>query len=74
MQNAGVASGSPAESAGLAAGDMITSVDGHSVSSPDDISSAMNSHRPGDKVEVQWTDSSGRQHKATIGLVEGPPA
>ena len=74
VQIAGVASGSPAESAGLAAGDTITSVDGHSVSSPDDISSAMNSHRPGDKVEVQWTDSSGQQHTATIGLVEGPPA
>jgi S1-C subfamily serine protease len=60
--------GSHADSSWFSAMEVVT------VSSPDDISSAMNSHHPGNKVNVQWTDSSGQQHTPTIGLVEGPPA
>ena len=74
VQISGVASGSPADSAGLAAGDTITNVDGHSVNSPDDISAPLNNDKPGDKVKVQWVDDSGRSHSATLTLVAGPPA
>jgi S1-C subfamily serine protease len=74
VQISGVASGGPAESAGLAAGDTITAIDGQSVNATADITSAMNAHRPGDHVSLEWTDSSGTQHTATVTLVAGPPA
>jgi S1-C subfamily serine protease len=74
VQISGVASGGPAASAGLVAGDTITSVDGHAVGSTDDISAALEPHRPGDRVSVTWTDSNGQQHQATVALTAGPPA
>jgi S1-C subfamily serine protease len=74
VQIAGVASGSPAESAGLQAGDTITALNGQSVGSADDLSAAMSSLHPGDSVKVTWVDSSGQQHTATVTLEAGPPA
>jgi S1-C subfamily serine protease len=69
---AGVVAGGPAAAAGLAAGDIITSVDGQTVTSPDALSAATGSHHPGDKVTVRWTDTSGAQHRATVVLATGP--
>ena len=69
----GVESGSPADNAGLAAGDTIVSLDGGPVNSIADLSSAMASHHPGDKVSLGWIDSSGQQNTATVQLVAGPP-
>jgi S1-C subfamily serine protease len=74
VQIAGVASGGPAEAAGLVAGDTITAIDGHSLSSTDDISSVLDGHQPGDHVSVTWTDGNGQQHTATATLAAGPPA
>lgn len=69
----GVESGSPAANAGLTAGDTIVSIDGRSVSSISDLSTALASRHPGDKVSVGWVDSSGQQNTATIQLIAGPP-
>jgi S1-C subfamily serine protease len=74
VQIVGVQPGSPAESAGLTAGDTITALDGRAVGSPDDISAVTNAHRPNDQVDVQWVDASGQTHDASVTLVEGPPA
>jgi S1-C subfamily serine protease len=65
---------SPAANAGLATGDTITSIDGHSVNSVNDIIAALDSHHPGDSVTVSWTDTSGQQHQASVKLIAGPPA
>jgi len=70
----GVASGSPAASAGLTAGDTIVSIDGNSVATSSDITSALAGHHPGDHVKVGWVDSSGNQQSANVALVAGPPA
>jgi S1-C subfamily serine protease len=70
----GVQSGSPAESAGLAAGDVITSLGGTSVTSAATLGTAMQAHHPGDRVAVAWLDTSGNQHSATVTLIVGPPA
>jgi S1-C subfamily serine protease len=70
----GVQSGSGAENAGLAAGDVITSVGGHTVSSASDVRSALNGYHPGDKVSVSWTDQSGQSQSATVVLGSGPAA
>jgi S1-C subfamily serine protease len=70
----GVLSGQPAARAGLAAGDVITSIDGRSVGSPDEIGSLMFAHHPGDTVKVTWTDTTGQTRTASIQLASGPPA
>jgi S1-C subfamily serine protease len=68
----GTVSGSPAEAAGIEAGDVITSVNGKTVNAPDDLTSALRGHHPGDKVTIGWTDQSGQSHTATITLTTGP--
>ena len=70
----GTLSGSPAATAGLAEGDVITSVAGQSVTTATQISSILASDHPGDKVSVTWTDTSGTSHTATITLATGPAA
>ena len=69
---AGVVASSPAQKAGLADGDVITAVNGTTVSSADDLTTVMMGHHPGDKVQVTWTDSAGQQHTATVTLATGP--
>ena len=72
-QVAGVASGSGADRAGVTTGDTITSLDGKQITSAEDLTSSMGSRKPGEKVELGWTDASGRTHTATVTLTEGPP-
>ncbi len=71
---AGVVSGSAADQAGLTAGDVITSVAGHTVSSPSGISSVLQQYHPGQKITIGWTDQSGQSHTATVTLTTGPAA
>jgi S1-C subfamily serine protease len=61
-----------ADQAGIAAGDVITSLGGKTVDSPDTLSSLLEQHHPGDKVSVTWLDQTGQQHTATIELATGP--
>jgi S1-C subfamily serine protease len=68
----GVASGTPASTAGLAQGDTITAISGQTVDSASALTTLMRSHRPGDKVAVSWTDQAGASHTATVTLVTGP--
>jgi S1-C subfamily serine protease len=69
-----VQSGTGAESAGIAAGDTITGIDGSTVGSAQDLTHAMVKYSPGDKVSVDWVDSSGQSHTATVELGSGTPA
>jgi len=48
-----VAAGSPAESAGLKAGDVITSVRGHAVSNPSDVTRELRDAEAGASVEIR---------------------
>jgi S1-C subfamily serine protease len=68
----GVVSGSAAAGAGLTAGDQITSVAGHTVTSSTEIQSVLGNYRPGDKISISWTDQSGQSHTATVTLSAGP--
>jgi S1-C subfamily serine protease len=45
-----VVSGTPAHSAGIQPGDVITSLDGNPINSWDDLTIALRSHQPGDRV------------------------
>jgi S1-C subfamily serine protease len=70
---AGVITGSPAQGAGLGAGDVITSVDGHTVASADTLTELLGSDHPGDKVTIGWMTSLGQTQTATVQLTSGPP-
>jgi S1-C subfamily serine protease len=64
----GVQPGTPAESAGLAAGDVIVTFGGKSITSPSTLSSAVKSGKPGDRVQVAWLDQGGQRHSASVQL------
>jgi S1-C subfamily serine protease len=71
---AGTVSGSPAAKAGLVQGDVITAIDGQSVSTAEDIPHALVKHHPGDSISITWLDQSGQSHTATVTLATGPAA
>ena len=68
----GVASGSPAEAAGLSQGDVIVSVGGQTVDSAQALTTRVKAHRPGDRIALAWTDAGGQTHRATVVLGTGP--
>lgn len=70
----GVVSGGPAESAGLAAGDTITAVNGTTIDSAQALTGALAALHPGDSATIAWTDASGSPHTAQATLAQGPVA
>jgi S1-C subfamily serine protease len=70
---ASVVTNGPAQEAGLAEGDVITSLGGKTINTANDLTSAMSTYHPGDKVTIGWTDGSGQTHTATAQLSSGPP-
>jgi S1-C subfamily serine protease len=71
---AGTVEGSGAASAGLAAGDTITSVDDTAVTSSDQLTEIISGHDVGDRVSVGYTTSDGTATTATVTLTAGPAA
>ncbi|MBS2963598.1 trypsin-like peptidase domain-containing protein [Actinocrinis puniceicyclus] len=69
---AGVLPGEPAQAAGLAEGDVITSLDAAPVDSPTTLIALIDRDRPGQSVEIGWTDGTGRSRTATVTLAVGP--
>ncbi len=68
----GVSPNTPAQSAGIAAGDTITSMDGKPITAASDLTQVIGTHHPGDSVKVTWIDHSGKSHTATVRLATGP--
>jgi S1-C subfamily serine protease len=63
----GVRAGSPAEQAGLRAGDVLVRFGGVQVGTLDDLTFALRSHRAGDDVEVRFVrDGEERHGRATL--------
>ena len=73
-QIAGVINGGTAAKAGLADGDVITSLGGHAVDSATTLSTLMAGYHPGTRVELGWTDGNGQSHTANVVLGSGPAA
>jgi S1-C subfamily serine protease len=71
---AGVLAGSAAQNAGITAGDVITSVGGRTVTSPESLQSAMEQYHPGDRVTIGWTNQAGQAQSATVTVGTGPAA
>lgn len=70
---AGVVSGGPAADAGLVPGVVITEVDGHQVTSADDLTDVMLGEQPGSTVTVLYVDNQGQQQSTQVRLASGPP-
>jgi S1-C subfamily serine protease len=68
-----VTPGSPAQRAGIRAGDTITGIDGHPVTTSDSLGTLVKAHAAGDQVRITWTGSDGSQHSASVTLIAGPP-
>ena len=69
----GTICGSPAASAGLTGGAVITAVNGQAVGSPDDLASVMTRFHPGDSISVTWVSPSGQHATSSLHLTAGPP-
>jgi putative serine protease PepD len=63
--------GGPAEQAGLAPGDVITSIDGRDVEGPEELIVAIRSRRPGETVELTYV-RNGQEATATVELGAAP--
>jgi aminopeptidase YwaD len=57
----GVRPGSPAERAGVAAGDVLLRVGATKVMNLQDLAFALRAHRPGDRVEIEWARGAERR-------------
>ena len=69
----GTICGSPAASAGMTGGAVITAVNGRAVGSPDDLTRNLARFRPGDIISVSWVSPSGLRTTSSLRLTAGPP-
>ena len=69
----GTICGSPAATAGMTAGSVITSVNGQAIGAPQTVHNALSKFRPGDTVSLTWVTPSGQHKTANMTLTEGPP-
>jgi serine protease Do len=68
-----VAAGSPADEAGIQAGDVITGFEGEEITSADDLIQAIQSHEIGQSVKITfWRGDS--QNTTLVTLAESPPS
>lgn len=67
-----VATGSPAEKAGLKVGEQITAVDGTALSAQNSLSTLIASHKPGDTVKLSVTGTGGTSRDVTVTLGDNP--
>jgi S1-C subfamily serine protease len=68
-----VVSGNAADDAGLVVGDVITSLNGTTISSSADVRQAVLTLAPGQAVPIGWTDTTGTAETGTITPTSGPP-
>ena len=68
----GVLCGTAAATAGLFAGDVITSIGGQAVTSPGSLTAIVNRYRPGSKAPLAWVSPGGSRHTAMVTLDAGP--
>jgi len=69
----GALCGTPSATAGLVPGDVITSVDGHAVTTPSSLTGIMAGLRSGTKVSVTWETLSGGSETKPLTLLPAPP-
>jgi S1-C subfamily serine protease len=68
----GVLCGTAAATAGLFAGDVITSIGGRAVTSPGSLTAIVDRYPAGSKVPLAWVSPGGTLHTAVVTLNAGP--
>ena len=68
----GVICGTAAASAGIFAGDVITSIGGRAVTTPGSLTAIIDRYRPGGQASVAWVSPDGGRHTALVTLAAGP--
>jgi S1-C subfamily serine protease len=63
-----------AATAGLTGGDVITSLDGQTVTSAANLTTIVGTLKVGQSVSIGYTDTSGQTQTGTVVLASGPPA
>jgi S1-C subfamily serine protease len=69
---AGTVAGTPANEAGLVAGDVITSIDGQSAATGSDLQSILLTKKPGETIHVDYVNVSGVAKSLSVVLGSGP--
>ena len=69
---AGTVAGSAAYKAGFVAGDVITSIDGQSVTTGTDLQTILLTKKPGDTIHVDYLNASGVAKTVSVVLGSGP--
>jgi S1-C subfamily serine protease len=69
----GTICGSPAASAGLTAGSVITEVNGQTIGSPESLTSVVSKYQPGTQIQLTWVTPAGQTKTGTVTLIPGPP-
>jgi S1-C subfamily serine protease len=69
-----VVPGTPAQKVGLAEGDVITTLNGKTLSSEESLTHMLVAYHPGQKVTIVWVTPSGETRQASVTLASGPPA
>jgi serine protease Do len=68
----GTTSDGPAQAAGIQQGDVIVSIDGHTIASVDDLGTVLDGLKPGAQVSVQVVASDGKQRTIQVTLGTRP--
>ncbi|MEW5815682.1 MAG: PDZ domain-containing protein [Spirochaetota bacterium] len=66
-----VVKGSPADTAGLKSGDLITGIDGNSISPDNDLAGLIASHKPGDTITLKADRAGEKNLEFKVQLGEG---
>ena len=69
----GTICGSPAAVAGVAAGSVITGMNGQAIGAPETLHTQIAKYRPGQVVSLTWVTPSGQHKTASVTLTAGPP-
>ena len=67
-----VVTGSPADAAGLQAGDRIVSLGGTAVASTNGLTTVLHAHKAGDVLALTWVGADGASHSGKVTLAAGP--
>ncbi|MFJ1761151.1 trypsin-like peptidase domain-containing protein [Amycolatopsis sp. NPDC088138] len=62
----------PAQQAGLAAGDVITAINGQAIDSATTLTNVMDTHHPGDQLTLTVSGASGASQQLPVTAAEGP--